>query len=500
MNAKPESSSAQPTEAAASPPFRMGTRSLRFRLIIWYAGLLIWVFVLLGVAMSLGLDHYLERSLRESLDRRARQIGESLLAQIEQTGDAFVVAEINARYAPESYDRFIRVTRSSGKVLYASGRTKDSSFDPTHLPILKPDINRNFARKETLPNDTEILVATTVFKQREKFFIEVGGPLRPIKTILGQMLFGLALGLPAVVAVAVGGGYLLVGRALAPVIKIAESAERITLHNLSERLPLTPTGDELEQLSRALNHMIARLHEAFEQNRRFLADASHELRTPITALRGELESVVEQARTAPELCDRIGSALEEVDRLAKIVERLFAISRLDAGEAQGEWVRFDLAHLAATTAEQMCLLAEDKGVSVKCESAQAVFVQGDRARLKQVVVNLLDNAIKYTPQGGSVTLRVGMINDSALLQVEDNGIGIPAGALPHVFERFFRVDKARSREMGGAGLGLAIVKSICVAHGGQVDVQSTEGRGSRFSVELPLATNGINKEKSSDPS
>jgi signal transduction histidine kinase len=179
--------------------------------------------------------------------------------------------------------------------------------------------------------------------------------------------------------------------------------------------------------------------------------------------------------------------LEEVDRLAKIVDALFAISRLDSGEAQQARTRFDLAPLAAGTTEQMSLLAEDKGVSVACNVEGNVSVEGDRARIKQVVVNLLDNAIKYTPAGGSINLLVRSCDNKAIIEVADTGIGIPAAALPHIFERFFRVDKARSRDAGGAGLGLAIVKSICAAHGGRVEVESSEGRGSRFKVELPLA-------------
>ena len=298
-------------------------------------------------------------------------------------------------------------------------------------------------------------------------------------------------GVPLLGLVAVGGGFILVVSAAGPRGRaIAHSAERITLHNLNERLPLTNTGDELEQLSLALNRMISRLREAFEQNRRFLADASHELRTPLAALRGEMESVVEQTLDLPELSDRVGSALEEVDRLTKIVDALFAISRLDAGEAQQEWARFDLALLAVSTAEQMSLLAEDKGLIVDCKVEDAVSVEGDRARIKQVVVNLLDNAIKYTPHGGSINLNVYARDGKAVIEVSDTGIGIPAAALPHIFERFFRVDEARSRDAGGAGLGLAIIKSICAAHGGQVHVESTEGKGSRFKVELPLARPG----------
>jgi len=176
-----------------------------------------------------------------------------------------------------------------------------------------------------------------------------------------------------------------------------------------------------------------------------------------------------------------------VERLVDIVEGLVALSRLDAGDAKTEWVQFDLAELASTTADQMNLLAEDKGITVQCSSTENVFVEGDRARLKQVIVNLLDNAIKYTLSGGSIQLNVTRQNGHAILEVDDTGIGIPAEAVPHVFERFFRVDKARSRDEGGAGIGLSIVKSVCAAHGAKVEVESAMGKGSRFRIQLPLA-------------
>jgi heavy metal sensor kinase len=297
----------------------------------------------------------------------------------------------------------------------------------------------------------------------------------------------LILTLAAMVVVATGGGYFLVRRALTPVDRIASSAEQITLHNLKERLPIAKTGDELERLSISLNHMIARLDEALQHNQRFIADASHELRTPLTIMRGELEAIVEGAYPASDVQPTAASILEEAQRLGRIVEGLFAISRLDAGEAQKEWAQFDLAKLATSTAEQMCLLAEDKEINISSHAPEEVVVEGDRARLKQVIVNLLDNAIKYTLAGGKIRLSVTARDGRASLEVADTGIGIPADARPHIFERFFRVDKARSRELGGAGLGLSIVKSICTAHGGQVDFQSTEGVGSCFKVELPLA-------------
>jgi signal transduction histidine kinase len=191
--------------------------------------------------------------------------------------------------------------------------------------------------------------------------------------------------------------------------------------------------------------MIERLEKSFLYVSRFTADASHELRTPRTILRGELEAASGQSEVAPELRETIGSGLEETERLSRIVESLIAISRLDGGEARMEHDILDLAELAVSTTEQMRLLAEDKEIALRWESEELVSVEGDRARLKQVVVNLVDNAIKYTPAGGLAGVEVRASNSRAMLEVNDNGVGIPAESLPHIFERFYRVDKARSR-------------------------------------------------------
>jgi heavy metal sensor kinase len=300
----------------------------------------------------------------------------------------------------------------------------------------------------------------------------------------------LAVGLPIGVLIAVVGGFVLVRRALKPVDAIAHKAEEISQLNLSERLPVLHTGDELERLSISLNHMISRLEDAVQSSKRFVADASHELRTPLTVLRGELESLAQDGSLSAPTRESVGSLLEEVDRLSEIVESLLALSKLDAGDVSAERVRFDLGELVTTTAGQMSLLAEDKQISVSCEAAPGVFIEGDRSRMKQVVVNLLDNAIKYTPNGGRVVLKTSRDADHAILEVTDNGVGIPTEALPHMFKRFFRVDDSRSRDQGGAGLGLSIVKSICAAHGAEVTVSENPGGGSCFRVRHPMSAAG----------
>lgn len=470
----------------------MNTRSIRFRLTIWYAGLLAGVLLLFGLSTYFGLSQYLNWSLRQSLRSQGRQIGENFLLDVHVSGEAYVIEEINEHYAPELNHRFVRLTRADGSVLYASGRPKEEGFDPSLLAVLNPSLRREYAREEHLPGG-ELLIYAQPFTARDgsRFLIEIGAPYDEVENVLHGLLLALALGLPLTVFVAATGGWLLVRRAFRPVDEITRSAERITSRNLNERLPVAKTGDELERLSVALNRMIARLEESFQYIRRFTADASHELRTPLTVLRGELEAMAQKPHLDGEVRDTVGSSLEETERLSRIVESLLAISRLDAGEAQVERTYFDLAELAATTTEQMRLLAEDKDIKLDVEVNGVVLFEGDPARIKQVIVNLVDNAIKYTPEGGEVRVSVQAENNHAVLQVEDDGAGIPAAALPHIFERFYRVDKARSRQMGGAGLGLAIVKSIVTAHGGQVTVESDEGRGSRFRVTLPQSrTNG----------
>jgi heavy metal sensor kinase len=476
----------------------MNTRSLRFQLVAWYAALLTGCFVLIGAATYVVLQSSLVGALQETQLRRARQVGQLLLDEIRGPGEARVGEEVQARYAPDLNGRFVRITRGDGSLLYLSSAPKDQTFIPAEVPPPTWSSHTETTRQVPLSGVRKMLLIAHAVQTTggARYIIETGAPMDDVQAHLRQWLRFLLVVLPVVAALALGGGSFLVKRALLPVDKIAASAQRISSHNLSERLPVARTGDELERLSIALNRMVQRLDEAFQYSRRFMADASHELRTPLTVLRGELESILQEPALAPEWRERLGSALEEVERLAGIVEGLFAISRLDAGEAAAEWVKLDLARLAAATADQMSLLAEDKNIQVTCAAAEPVWVEGDQARLKQVVVNLLDNAIKYTLQGGAVALSVSALDSKAVLEVADNGIGIPAEALPRVFDRFFRVDKARSRELGGAGLGLSIVKSICTAHHGRVEASSLPSQGTRFRVELPLAalpTNNQNK-------
>jgi heavy metal sensor kinase len=451
----------------------------------WYAGLLTISLLVFSASVYLGLEHYLDSSLQLTLAEQAHTIGEKLLAEVNRRGEKYVVGE-TAELAPEINGRFIRITRQDGTILYRSGPPRDGSFDPAKISAA-PTTRKPIYRSEMVDR-TPLSIYTYPYTtaQGKEFVIESGAPYQESRRVLEGLLGILAIGLPLIVAGAIAGGYWVMQRALEPVNDIAEHAERISSRNLSERLPQVHSGDEIERLSNSLNRMISRLDESFQHINRFSADVSHELRTPLTIIRGELEALAGNGVPTTHL-EVIGSALEETERLGKIVEQLLEISRLDAGEACSERIRLDLGLMATSTVEQLHLLAEEKSISLAFDIADGVSVEASEIRLRQVIANLLDNAIKYCEHAGRVTVTVKKAADKAILEIEDDGVGIDAQSIPHIFERFYRADRARSRASGGSGLGLAIVRAICTAHGADVTVESTVGQGSLFRVEWPLA-------------
>ena len=465
----------------------MNFRSLRFRMTAWYAGLLVGALLVFGVSVYLGLERYLDWTLEGMLASECRTIGTELLSQLPGKEAHWLETEINEAYAPEVNARFIRVYREGTGVIYLSGAPKDGTFDPTRIPF-PPSEKKDGVRRTRLASRQPLLIVTMSFitPDGSRFMVEGGMPDQQIQVVLHGLLLTLAIYTPFIVFLAIGGGYWLMRRSLQPVDEITARAEGITSSNLSERLPVIRTGDELERLSNALNRMIARLEDAFQHINRFSADASHELRTPLTILQLELEGIVHNHPLSESLEDQIGSALEETHRMYRIVESLLTISRLDAGDAKLDLLHLDLSALATSTSAEMRVLAQEKAITLRTTTEDNVYVEGDRTRLQQVVANLIDNAIKYTQECGTVEVSVHRESGKAVLQVSDNGGGIPSEAVPHVFERFYRVDKARSRASGGAGLGLSIAKAICAAHGAEISVSSQEGRGSCFRVEFPL--------------
>ena len=452
----------------------MNPRSLAFRLTAWYTLLLGATFILVAVVTFYGLQHYLRSNARDALKRRATEVEQILARAPADAADAAIAQEIEVHLAPEANNRFIRITRIPGQVVYLSGPPADGSFNrfdvAARLPsgstragvntqaggnaparggiqaIAKTEAGVEFV--STLLQAQHLIVgATSADTISGKYVVEIGGSMLSVETALSRLADLLAVLLPSLIGCAAVGGYLLVTWALRPVDRLSQTAEQMSLQNLSLRLPVVATGDALERLSISLNNMLGRLRDSVQSSRRFLADASHELRTPLTVIKGELQELSSQGGINGEaLRERVGSVLEEVARLEHLVSGLLALSRLDAGETQRERAELDLAELVRSTAEQMRLMAEDRGISIELSGLQGAVIHGDRSRIKQIIVNLLDNAIRFTPARGSVILRTSEDDTHALLEVIDTGVGIPKASLPLVFDRFYRADEARSRD------------------------------------------------------
>jgi heavy metal sensor kinase len=284
------------------------------------------------------------------------------------------------------------------------------------------------------------------------------------------------------------------GRALTPVLEVARTAQRISGSNLSLRIPSREAGDELDYLILTFNRMIERLEASFEQMKQFSADVSHELRTPITAIRGQLEVALFTAKTTDQYREAMFNALQDIDRLSQIVRALFLLSQAESGQLTLQKSRMNLSEIAEDLVEQFQIPAEAAGVRLVADLPAECPAQVDRVQIERLITNLLSNALKFTPEGGMVKLAVATEPEGVRLMIEDTGRGIPTEHLPHIFDRFYRVPgegTAPSPEQG-LGLGLSFVAWIVKAHRGTIEVDSTPGKGTKFTIHLP--TEGVGSD------
>jgi two-component system OmpR family sensor kinase len=288
--------------------------------------------------------------------------------------------------------------------------------------------------------------------------------------------------------IASAGGLFLANKALRPVDAITQIARRIGSGDLSQRIRIKRVNDELGRLASTFNEMIGKLEKSFRQVKRFTADASHELKTPLTILRGEVEVGLKKRRGLKEYQQILASNLEEINRMSRIVEDLLILSRADMGELTMEREEIELSALAREVWEDLQRLAKKKRIQLKFMDNGFTRVEGDSLFLRQLILNLTENGLKYTRAGGEVTVRVKGDRDQGVVRllVTDTGVGIPQKDLKRIFDRFYRVDGARSRETGGTGLGLSICQWIVQAHEGRIAVESRVGKGSTFTVALPM--------------
>lgn len=326
----------------------------------------------------------------------------------------------------------------------------------------------------------------SVHNSRGDWLVQVGTSLEQYEQEVRELRFVLLTVLPVGMLAAIAGGYWLAGRALRPIQRITGAARRITAQSLAERIPVDNHEDELGRLSDTLNAMIGRLEHAFDAMRQFTVAASHELLTPLTAMRIETEVVLRANRPAEQYQRVLVSILEEIERLTKLADSLLLLSREDTQAIQVSHQAVRLDELVQGVAEHVSVLAEAANVKMHIGPLPPATIEADVDSLRQMFLNLLDNAVKYTLPGGSVTVRGQASDGEATIEVSDTGIGIPTESLPRVFDRFYRVDKSRSRQMGGTGLGLSICKALIERHGGRIGVESAEGKGTTFRVVLPM--------------
>ncbi|MBI4613477.1 MAG: heavy metal sensor histidine kinase [Planctomycetes bacterium] len=465
------------------------SRSVRVRLTLWYAGALAAILILYAAGVYL----FLRQNLYTELDRQLHDDFEVAEEILERDANGAIRRRVHRDGHEENEEQPLRgleVWSRDVRLLYREG--------PEDLRLPRPD----------LPGAGGVEVGTVASLSGVRMRIRgapyaVGGEAVLIRVArsearlrheLDEFLAGMALGLPLAVVLACAGGYLLAARALAPVGRMATRARTITAERLAERLPVDNPDDELGQLGTVFNETLARLERSFETLRRFTADAAHELRTPLTALKSVGEVGLRDSENEAAWREVIGSMLEEADRLARLVDTLLVLTRADSKKVEVHSERLDLLSFARELVALLEVLADEKGQSIAVEGGERVVAFADPLVLRRAVINVIDNAIKYSPRDSRIRVVVSRREAEALLEVIDHGPGIPEEHRDRIFERFYRVDKARSRETGGVGLGLAIARWAVEANGGRIEVESQVGEGSRFRIRLPVAQRKIASE------
>ena len=457
-------------------------QSIRTRLTVWHVLVFGGILVLFAAGTSAFLIVTLNRQLDDSLKEDV-EIVEQVLVQSSEGS-----FPLDTHPNPVSrLERFMEIWSPGGQLLFRSKTLGDRSLGGPPDPV---DIGEGVRiRSMVLSDSTRWRTATAVASPHGlplviRLAVSEGEFYLAIRNFVTVLLTGVPLGLLLVII----SGYMLARGALRPIDAMAARARRIGVQNLKDRIPVKHEKDELGRLAIAFNDLLERVERSFEELKRFTADASHELRTPLTAMRSVGEVGVQGERTPVEYREIIGSMLEEISRLTHLVDSLLFLSRADGAGHQLFREEFDLLMFVRDTAGLISILAEERGQSLRVEGEAGLLVSADRSLLSQAVLNLIDNAIKFSPEGSEILLHVGRQDqDCAWFEVIDHGRGIPVAERERIFERFYRLDRARTRGHGGAGLGLAIARWAVEANGGVVRAGDTEGGGSTFRVELRFA-------------
>ncbi len=490
--------------------------SIRTRLTLWYVGIL--AFILLGVGitsyfvtratMMNNLDLSLRNEvkwvnefiepkakrvrLKRAAQRELQELRRIATAQTDSLEDAGDVSPRERAVIDEMWNQIyqhtllsprrhlIQILDRNNDILYKSQSAASHDIRHDDIPYQWINVVTTY-----MADGSEIRLA---MMQTDYVKIYVGYPLDPVFEVLDGVFTNIAIIIPIALLISIIGGWFLAHKSLKPVDELTRAARDITAQNLNRRLPPHQVDDELGRLTAQFNHMIERLEASFAQIQQFSADASHELRTPLTIMRGEIEVALRSGRHSRATRELLFSLHHELIRLSSIVESLMILIRSDAGRQVFRLDRVALDALLGQLVDDAAMLAKPKNVRVRAEQMDEIGLNGDESRLRQLFLNLLDNAVKYTPARGTVTVNLKREGSFAVISVRDTGIGIPRKDQPHIFDRFYRASHSERSELpSGSGLGLAISKWIAEAHDGSIEVRSKEGKGSVFTVRLPMS-------------
>jgi heavy metal sensor kinase len=456
---------------------------VRVRLAFWYVGAMV---VVLGVYVS-AVYAFVNRSVSDSLDEQLRNDLFWVVISLYQTDDGDFMLNEWEPLDPEERLPWVQVWSADGTMLlFRNGEAQRRPVPESEAISSEGTVS---IATDTAP--MRILTRRQQFEMRRgavrdaRVIIQVGRSEEPLREQRRELGLILALGLPVAIAVAGLGGYVLARRALAPIERMTDHARTITAERLSDRLPIDHPEDEMGRLAAVFNETLGRLEESFEQMRRFTADVSHELRTPLTAIRSVGEVGLRGQRDEAAYRSIIGSMLEEADRLASLVDRLLTLSRAQTRQAKLLAERVDLAELAEDVAAHLGVLAEEKGQALVIEPQGSPAVMADRVGVRQALINLVDNAIKFAPPGDRIRIRLSETPSQAIVDVVDSGPGVPPEARARIFDRFYR---GGGTDAGGTGLGLSIARGAVEANGGHLTLEETGQGGSRFRIALPRAS------------
>ncbi|MFT4227176.1 sensor histidine kinase [Micropruina sp.] len=456
--------------------------TLRARFALWICLMMLATLGAFGAFVYFSVSHWLSSNLDDSLRLGATQL--IATADIDdgkfQVNDDPVTLDTGLTDQLRSQGLSIQIFSTSGAVLQSLGPYASLTLEPADLHAALA--GRSDLQTRPDPEGTgsvRVLTQPMLINGKVEAVVQIAQSVRSIDALRERLLLSLLLGSPIIVAAAGVGGYYLAGRALRPIDHIVATARRISAHDLTDRLGLPPSRDEVGRLAGTFDEMLGRLDEAFQRERRFSNDAAHELRTPLAAMQSILSVIAEQRRTPAEYEAALTDLSEETDKLRALTDDLLRLARAEASEPL--WEPVDLAELVPDVVDSLRPLTDPDRVRLSCLTDGDTSVVGDTDALIRLLVNLLDNAIKHTPTG-SIAVTVQGLPDEVTVAVTDTGDGIAAEHLPHVFDRFYRAEE--SRTTSGTGLGLAICREIARSHGGDIEVESEPGAGSTFTVRL----------------